>query len=465
MEAESNIIELPGADEARSAKLKLKGLALQLYEEAMKLAQARHFHTASMCLERVTRMAPLSGAAHASLASAYWNLGNYDRALLHSQKGRELLDPDDPTPFADAGTLLSSLGRKEEALALLKRAVELQPDNVHAQWAYAIALLDHGEWQAGFEQYECRTQYRGAKYYPKMPFPMWAGEDLADKTLYVQSEQGIGDRILMIRYLSWIKETWPTCRILFLASSPDQIHLESLFYGYREEYSATGFEFLHPQIPWPKADYGCFLGSLPRIHGTRPDNVPPDRGLIRKRMQQEMKLVQVPQPLEPAVKVGITWTGNPAMTRNEDRSIPPELLFELATDPLVQLYSLQFNDDGLARSHARVLICDAAADIDDRGMLGTASVMLNLDLIITCCTANAHLAGALGVPCWTLLCHDPYWIWLRQRNDSVWYPSMRLYRQTAPGDWRGVIERVKPELHSFAEQMLAEGNMKEISHG
>jgi len=463
MNDDGNIVTLH--DEQREAKLQLTGLALQLYDEGVKLAKARIFETAAIALERVTRMAPKSGHAHCSLSSALWNLGRYDEAWEAAQRGLALLEADDAGPLADVGTLLSSMGDKVSAIAYLKRAVAADPNNVHAKWALAMCLLDHGEWIEGFKVYECRTEYRGAKFYPKMPYPMWEGEDLNGKTIYVQSEQGVGDRILMIRYLYWLKQKWPDCRIKFLASSPDQIHLESLFYSYRDE---LGVEFLHPQIPWPKdVDFGCYLASLPRIHGTTPDNVPPEPGWIWERVQRERQMVNLPEPLEPAIKVGICWTGNRAMTRNADRSIPPELLFELEADPLVQLYSLQFRDDGLARHSAKVLVCDVASDIEDHGMLGTAAVMLNLDLVITCCTANAHLAGTLGIPTWVLLCDDPYWVWLREREDSVWYPSVRLFRQQSAGDWRGVIDRVKPELHAFAERVLSERQFGEkgMSHG
>src|SRR5262249_32756561 len=189
-------------------------------------------------------------------------------------------------------------------------------------------------------------------------------------------------------------------------------------------------------------------------HGSTPTNVPRDPGLIRKRCRDEAQAINVPEPRSHSIKVGITWSGNPLMERNHDRSVPPELMFELEADPRVQLYSLQFGDKGLQRFNAAQLICDAASDIGERGLLGTGAVMTKLDLVITCCTANAHLAGALGIPCWTLLCFDPYWLWIRERDNSVWYPNMRLFRQRAPGDWREVIDRVKSELAKFAANKL-----------
>lgn len=464
-----NVITLSDVDaEARRAHYKVTPAAEDLNNEAAKLKSAMFFDAACIAQKRAVALCPDSGWLHMGLAGILWNLGRLQEALVESDEAMRLLGPDSSDYLSDRGQILSSLGRKEEAIATLKRATEMRPDDGQVKWTYAMVLLDNGEWDEGFKWYECRPDFRGRKYYPKMPFPMWNGESLDGKTLYIQAEQGVGDRILQSRYLKWLRDTWPTAKILFLASSPDQTNLESLFWHYHTEY---GIEFLHPQVPWPKADYGCFLMSLPRIHGTRPDNIPPDPGIIRERMLPEANMVEIPEPLVPSVKVGVAWTGNPAMTRNNDRSIPPQLMFELESDPLVQLYSLQFGDKGLRAMRAEQLICDVAADIGDRGFCGTASAMMNLDLVVTCCTGIAHLGGALGVPTWVLLCHDPYWIWMRGREDSPWYPSVRLFRQKTPGDWSGVIERVKPELHAFAQRMLMERNkidappLKERSHG
>jgi len=461
-----NVVTLTDVeDEQRRASLKINKQAEDLNNEAMRLKLARKYNTAYIAQQRAVNLCPESGFLHNGLASILWNLGRYEDAYASAQTAMRLLGPEDPSSWVNYGMMLSSLGRKDEAHDYLRRAAETMPDNAHAQWSYAMTLLEHGDWERGFKQYECRPNFRGKKYYPNMPYPMWKGEDLNGKTLYIQSEQGIGDRILFSRYLAWVKETWPKSHIKFLAGSPDLPHLEALLWNYHTD---LGIEFLHPQIPWPEADYGCFMMSLAAIRGTTPDNVPPDPGYIRKRILPEADQIEVPSPLSPAIKVGICWTGNPIMVRNEERSVPPQLMFELECDPLVQLYSLQFNRPDFADHDVGEIICNAAADIDDRGYCGTAAVMLNLDMVITCCTVHAHLAGALGIPTWVLLCNDPYWVWLRKRDDSPWYPSVRLFRQERPGEWRPVIERVKRELHAFAERLLkqrSEAVIKEQSYG
>lgn len=449
MDEANNIVTLPDlqAEENRQ-RLKITPIAEDLNNLAVGLKRSGKFHSALIAMQRAVAICPDSGFLWNGLGSVLWNLTRYDeaeRALLQSAK---LLGENDSSPLMNIGMMYSSIGAVDEALSYLKRACEANPEDPHCQWSYSLALLDHGHWEQGFIEYESRIQFRGPKYYPRMPYPMWKGEDLNYKTLFIQAEQGVGDRILFSRYFTWLAETWPHATIKCLISSADQISMEGLLWGFADLY---GIEFLHHGIPWPKADYGIFLMSLAQIHGTTPNNVPPDPGIILERCKAESKVVNVPEPHLPALKIGISWTGNPIMARNHERSIPPEILFELEADPEVQLYSLQFGDDGLHRLDASQLICDCATDIGNRGLLGTATVMLNMDLIITCCTANAHLAGALGVPTWVLLCYDPYWTWLRGRDDSVWYPSVRLFRQAFPGDWRGVIDRVKVELRSLIQ--------------
>ena len=460
--------------EQKRARLGMTKPAELMHDAAIQMKIAGNFVAANIALRRAVTMCPDSGTLWASLGSGLWHVGKYDEAYDCLQRALEL-QPDDLLTVMYMGMMLSSMQRKEEAFEYLRRAIDANPNEtdphvvegrkLHARWSLALAQLDHGDWLEGFKEYECRYAFRGREYYPKLPYPFWQGEDLNGKTLFIEGEQGVGDRILFSRYLAWVCDTWPKATVLVHISAMDQpISLEGLLWGFCERY--PNLQFLPHGIPFPKADYCLFLMSLARIHGTTPSNVPPDPGLIRERAMREAHAISLPQPHVDAIKVGISWAGNPAMTRNPERSIWPEMMFELEQDPLVQLYSLQFGDNGLARLGAGQIIPDCAADIGSRGMLGTAVVMLNLDLIITVCTSNAHLAGALGVPCWTLLHYDPYWMWLRGRDDAVWYPSMKLFRQGAPGDWRGVIERVKRELHVYAEiELLKRRKEKDSKHG
>ena len=135
---------------------------------------------------------------------------------------------------------------------------------------------------------------------------------------------------------------------------------------------------------------------------------------------------EIPKPLGPdPYKVGIVWTGNPGQERNAERSIPLELLLPLAEHPNVWLYGLQafHGRDEIERLGASDLICDLGGQLEKRGLTVAATALLQMDLVITCCTSIAHLCGALGVEAWVMICKNPYWVWMRERTDSPWYPS------------------------------------------
>lgn len=403
------------------------------------------FLTAVMCFKRATNICPHNAYLLCGYGAALWFAGKFARA--HTVLAKALaINPIDPMANCNMGTVLSSLGDIKAASWYFEKALKSEPGNDTIKWNFAMALLDHGKWDQAWPLYEIRSSYLGSgdNKFPKLPYPMWKGEDLTGKTIYVHAEQGFGDRILFTRYLSWIHDKWPSAKIIMLPTTPPMPDMRPLLWEFR------GFvDFLPAGVPWPQADYGVFLMSLPGIAGDQPDEVYPDPGLIRKRVARDAESVKLPEPMFPGLKVGICWSGNPLMMRNDERSMPFELILELAELPGVCLYGLQFGQAAgdIERFGANELVCDLSDDINAHGgFVGTGAVMMKLDLVITICTANAHLAGVLGVPCWTMLCADPYWLWLRRKRDCVWYPNTRLFRQPKPGDWRSVIDEVKSEL-------------------
>lgn len=454
--------------ERRRAAFGVDEAAELLNNAAAQLKGAGKFTAAVIAQRRALALCPNSALLWNGYGAILWNLGRYgeaEEALLESQR----LDPKASGPLANLAMVYASQKRFDEAVEIMEKSLALEPDNLHAHWEYAMVLLESGHWLKGWEEYEHRFQYRGPELYPTMPYPLWDGvADLSGKTVFLRAEQGVGDRVLFSRYVAWLKGKYPTCRILYMCGTD----LQGILWGYREL-----CEFIPEGVTWPEADYGVHLMSLPKFHGSTPTNVPPDPGFIYDRVRRSIGSVQLPLPYrrdggritspgrENALKVGIVWTGNPKMLRNHDRTIPLELMLELEENPDVQLYSLQFppGQNDIGALGAQELVCDLAPQIAPRGFVGTAEVMLHLDLVITVCTSTAHLAGALGVPCWVLLCQDPYWVWLQNSRRSVWYPSVRLFRQpdNAPGDWRSVIDSVKVALDelvaSRAPQALVAG--------
>jgi len=442
-------------DEERRSRFNLNMASELLNNHAHQLKDKHQFYTAKIALKRAIGISPNAAILYNHLGAVLWDLGEYDEAKVALEKSLEM-DPDAAPTCSNYASLLISLRQYDKSLEYFDKAIRLadEKQSLHARWDRSMMLLDAGKWKEGLADYDVRVEYRRMLSgghdagYPNTPYPMWNGEDLNGKTLFVLGEQGIGDRILHSRYLIWLKGKYPSCRILFLASMPGMSQLENLMWGFHEF-----IEFMPNGVPWPKADYSIFLCSIARLHGTTVDNVPPDPGLIKKRALISASDVLLANPHVPCIKIGVCWTGNAEMGRNADRTIPLELMLELEELPFVQLYALQFGEGhkDIKRLHAEQLLVDLAPDISkNHGIVDTAAAMLNMDLIITACTLNAHLAGVLDVPTWVLLCHDPYWIWLQDRDDSVWYPNVRLFRQDKPNNWRSVIDQVKNcliELH------------------
>ena len=424
-----------------------------LCDYGAELHHAHKFQTGVAVFRRVLSMDPASAAGHNGLGSSLYNLGSYRLAEMHLLKAISL-EPGSSAAWGNLGLLYAAQRRWSESEQAFDGGLAVTPGDVGLRWNRANMYLESGQWRKGLEEYEVRIQHRGAPNFPKMPYPMWQGESLDGKTIFIQAEQGIGDRLLTSRYLYWLKQTFPTARILYLSNA----NMHSIMWEFRDT-----VEFVPEGIPWPRADFGLFEMSLIRLYAQLESPVrssaeivlPADSGLIRQRAELDRKSVNLPAPNQRSLKVGICWTGNPAMDRNFERSVPLEMLLPLAELPDVTLYSLQVGSKDILRLGANQVICDLAPDIDGK-LARTAAAMLHLDLVITVCTSVAHLAGTLGVPTWVMLCHAPYWVWLSERADSVWYPNVSLFRQPSPGDWGAVVHNVKVQLEQLASSKLSQ---------
>lgn len=426
-------------------------LQAQLLNDA---AMAALEHRASLpaviaMLRRARALLPSSPDIISNLGIALWQGGQHAEAMSSFRLAISM-DPERAAFQGNYGVFLSSTSRYGKAEAHLRRAAELDPANKGPLWDLSLLFLREGDWERGLPLYDVRREHRGSTLYPSLVAPMWRGESLAGKTLYVQAEQGIGDRYLFARYFAWIKQTWPTCRILFCPYDT----LINVFWNYTEI-----VELMHVGIPWPKdIDYATYICTLPELHGTRPDYIPPDPGYLRQRILQarEGTKLNLPMPNLPSLKVGVVWTGNPEQRRNHDRSIPLGDLLSLAEDPRIVLYSFQCGTGraDISNLHADHLLCDLGAEIEKEGWVGTGIALMEMDVVITVCTSVAHFSAAIGVPTWVLLCADPYWIWGQDGVTTPWYPEARLFRQAAIGDWRGVITNLRTALGKLADEKL-----------
>lgn len=437
-------IELPGKDPGLVQAEQLNDAAMAIVERS-----PAGLPGALSMLRRALALNPKQAETWSNLGLVLWRMGNVEDAGEALQRAVSL-DDGKAIYHGNLGVFMGAVDRPRDAEFHLRIAGELDPSNCSPLWDMALLQLRQGDWKRGLAGYDIRRKHRGVKLYPELPAPLWRGEDLTNKVLYVQGEQGIGDRFLFSRYLSWVKDTWPSCRIVVCLYDP----MVNLFWEFRHI-----VEFLPQGVPWPgDLDYGCYLCTLPELHGSSLANLPPDPGLLRKRILkgQEGTKVNLPLPGMPSLKVGLCWTGNPDQARNIDRSIPLEMLLPLTEHPRIVFYSFQCSPGNadLSRLCAGDLICDLSPDLEKEGWVGTGIALMEMDLLLSVCTSVPHLAGALNVPTWVMLCADAYWIWGKKTATTPWYPSVRLFRQPTLGDWKPVIADVRAELEKLADATI-----------
>ncbi len=383
---------------------------------------------AADCFREALRLRPGLAEAHGNLMEAVRRLGRPQEAVARPGPGQE-----SPEALNNQGNALKDQGRLDEAIACYRRALRHWPDYPELHYNLSLALLVQGNFAEGWPEYEWRW-----RWHPELvrPFrqPPWDGTPLDGRTILLYAEQGLGDTIQFLRYAALVKERGGTvvleCQEVLLALAATCPGIDRLV--------AAGSEL-------PAFDTHAPLLSLPRIFRTTLETVPArvpylsaDPGPV-ERWREALAAVE-------GFKIGIAWQGNPGNPNDQRRSIPLTGFEPLARLEGVRLLSLQKGRGAqqLAELAGRFPVTDLAdrqpGDIDP--FVNTAAVMKNLDLVVTVDTAVAHLAGALGVPVWVLLPHVPDWRWLLEREESPWYPTMRLFRQKEAGNWAEVFGRV-----------------------
>lgn len=393
-------------------------------------------------LRRAVHLRPDNAAAWRRLAAALRATGA-DTAAATAFERTLALDPADTAALSSRASTLRDLGRFAAALTGHGRADRLaggwgKGGAADVRYNHALALLLAGDLPRGFAAYEARWQASGFPTPPRgLPQPLWRGEPLAGRTLLLHEEQGRGDAIQFVRYAPLAAAMGG--RVL-LEVGADLAPLMRTLPGV-ERVLVRG-EAL------PPFDLHCPLLSLPLAFGTTLDSVPAAVPYLAAEPQRaagwRARLAGSGKGEEPAV--GLVWGGNPAFAGDAARSPGLARLLPLLAVPGVRFFALQ---PGLTGPLPPGLT-DLGPEIGD--FADTAAIMAGLDLVISSCTAPAHLAGALGRPVWVLLAHAPDWRWLLDRGDSPWYPTARLFRQPRPGDWASVAAAVAEALGAFAEK-------------
>jgi len=343
--------------------------------------------------------------------------------------------------FADAhynlGVALHGQGRFDEALASYDEAARLNPEFVDARWNRAFLWLTMGRFAEGWREHEWRWR---RKHQPprSFPQPLWKGEPIAGRTILLHNEQGVGDTLQFVRYAPLVAAQG--ARVLVQVQRPLARLVRASLDG--------GIEVLAEGDLLPPFDLHAPLLSLPLAFATTLETVPARIPYLKADAAAAARWRSRIGPL-PGLKIGLVWAGNAQHKNDRNRSIALERLMPLVDEVKARWFSLQVGERAgdLARvASGRINnLADRFTDFAE-----TAAAIDNLDLVISVDTAVAHLAGALGKPAWVLLPAVPDWRWLLVRSDNPWYPTARLFRQPARGDWDSVMQALRAALHELA---------------
>jgi len=383
------------------------------------------------CYQRAIALRPDLAETHNHLGNILRKQGKLDLATAHFDRALALR-PDYAEAHINLGHVLRGQNQLEEATARYQQALTFRPDSVEAQMGLAACHLLLEDYERGWPAYEWRLRMGGLP--PPPDVPRWSGEPLAGRRILLLTEQGLGDTFQFIRYVRLLKEQG--ARVVLnaqralgplLASQPDFVELFILGSA--------------PELP--RCDFYLPLLSLPGAFGTTAATIPCDVPYLAAdpkltgAWRREMLGID-------GIKIGIAWQGAPGFRLDRWRSIPLAHFAPLALLPGVRLVSLQkgFGSEQVATVDFPVLDLSGRLDEVAGAFMDTAALIQSLDLVVTPDSAIAHLAGALGAPVWVALPFSANWRWLRRRDDSPWYPTMRLFRQTKIDDWPDVFFRI-----------------------
>ncbi|MBF0419982.1 MAG: tetratricopeptide repeat protein [Magnetococcales bacterium] len=401
-----------------------------LAHQGISLQELNRLEEAVACLQTAITLKPDAHANHNNLGMALQKMGRHEQALSTLKRALEL-QPDNPGTMSLLGFVHQELGQVALALEWYERAIAIDSTFAEAHFGKGMAQLLTGHWSEGWANYEWRWKKWDFKPHGRTE-PQWHGENLQGSTILLHCEQGYGDSIQFIRLAPLVQARG--ARVVVLCPEP----LHRLFQ------SAPGIDLLtcRPEEV-PPCTWQIPLLSLPVPLQLQVDTLPATIPYLH--VTPDLPAI-LPVDESSALNVGLVWRGNPDHKNDRNRSLSLSRLAPLLEVPGCVFYSFQRD----IQAEEKAVLSKYNHCVDASGQLphfaATAALLERMDLVISVDTALIHLAGALGRPVWGLLPYVPDWRWMLERTDSPWYPSLRLFRQTSPGNWPEVIERVRAGL-------------------
>jgi tetratricopeptide (TPR) repeat protein len=433
----------------------------------------RRFDAALGAFDRTIAIAPANADAWNNRAGALRELGRLDESLAAFHEALQLR-PDFPEAMLNCASVLMKLDRHEEALWAYRRAKALKQDFGAAlcgegltlaalgQFDDALAAFDEavrlknpdavsnrgclllmlGRFEEGWDGYEHRwLAGKSLKEALGSQYPEWSGKPVAGERLLVMNDHGLGDTLQFSRYALMAARAGAEVTLL----APKKLH--RLFAAY------DGVRLVDEIPAADKFDAQIAVSSMPRAFGTRLETIPAPVPYLKA--EEALRAKWAARIGAAGFRIGINWQGSPNPETDMARSFPLAELAVLAALPGARLISLQkgAGTEQLGHLPQGMSVETLGEDFDagSDAFIDTAAAMVHLDLIVTCDTSVAHLAGALGAPVWVALKRVPEWRWLRDREDSPWYPTMRLFRQRERGDWRELFVRMAAALEPLVK--------------
>ncbi len=406
------------------------------------LLNQKKYQDAAQCFSNALQADSRYADAQLNLGNVFKETGQLDQAIASYHRALEM-EPGHSGVYNNLGNVYKEQGRHDTAIQAYREALRLKPDFPAAQWNLSLELLLTGNYAEGLPCYEYRFSGGDKEDFALgnamlswlALLPRWRGEEMQGRTLLVWTEQGLGDSLMMMRYLPQLAgrgvgRLKVYCEPALVRLFQTQPCVEQAI-GRDITPSLEGIDSHTPML------------SLPYLFDTRLESIP-----------AELPYLEVPVLLtqqwalrfkgESRLKVGLVWAGGNALRYDAKRSLNLEQFSPFMQTPGVAFYSLQKGDPAQQLAAGNQPVIDWMDDCAD--FLDTAALVQQLDLVISVDTAVAHLAGALGKPVWLLNRFESEWRWMLEREDTPWYPGLRQFRQTTPGDWGGVIARIADEL-------------------